>query len=76
MRMSDHEREQAFQRFKDRPEAELQELAMKLRETRKRDKLAIIEQIIEIKLTVEEQAALQKSADAVGELKELLKKLS
>ncbi len=35
-----------------------------------------VEQIIEITLTGEEQAALQKSADAVRELKELLKKLS
>lgn len=35
-----------------------------------------VEQIIEIKLTGAEQAALQKSADAVRELKEFLKKLS
>ncbi len=35
-----------------------------------------VEQIIEITLTGDEQAALQKSADAVRELKELLKKLS
>jgi malate dehydrogenase len=34
-----------------------------------------IEEVIEIKLTQEEQAALQKSADAVLELKEALKKL-
>jgi len=35
-----------------------------------------IEEIIEISLTDEEKAALQKSADAVAELKELLKKLA
>jgi len=35
-----------------------------------------IEEIIEIKLTDEEQAALNKSADAVRELKEILKGLS
>jgi len=34
-----------------------------------------IEQIIEITLTQEEKAALQKSAAAVQELKEVLKKL-
>ncbi len=34
-----------------------------------------VEEVIEIKLTQQEQAALQKSADAVKELKELLKKL-
>ena len=34
-----------------------------------------VEQIIEITLTEEEQAALKKSADAVEELKELVKKL-
>ena len=34
------------------------------------------EEIIEIKLTEEENAALQKSADAVQELKEVLKKLN
>ena len=35
-----------------------------------------VEEIIEITLTAEEKAALEKSADAVRELKELLKKLS
>lgn len=35
-----------------------------------------IEEIIEITLTKEEKAALEKSADAVRELKELLKKIS
>jgi len=35
-----------------------------------------IEEVIEIKLTDEEQAALDKSADAVQELKDILKKLS
>ena len=35
-----------------------------------------IEEIIEIKLTEAETARLQKSADAVQELKEVLKKLS
>lgn len=35
-----------------------------------------IEQIVEIQLTDEERAALKKSADAVQELKEVLKKLS
>ncbi len=34
-----------------------------------------VEEVIEIKLTEEEQAALAKSADAVQELKDLLKKL-
>jgi len=34
-----------------------------------------VEEIIEIKLTDSEKAALQKSADAVAELKEVLKKL-
>ncbi len=35
-----------------------------------------VEEVIEITLTAEEKAALEKSADAVRELKELLKKLS
>jgi malate dehydrogenase len=35
-----------------------------------------VEEIIQIKLTAQEQAALKKSADAVRELKEVLKKLS
>lgn len=35
-----------------------------------------VEQVIEIKLTSEESAALKKSADAVEELKQVLKKLS
>jgi malate dehydrogenase len=34
------------------------------------------EEVIQINLTAEEQAALQKSADAVQELKEILEKLS
>jgi malate dehydrogenase len=34
-----------------------------------------VEEIIEIQLTDEEQAALQKSADSVQELKDVLKKL-
>jgi malate dehydrogenase len=35
-----------------------------------------VEEIIEITLTAEEKAALEKSADAVRELKEALKKLA
>jgi malate dehydrogenase len=35
-----------------------------------------VEKVIEIKLLDEEKAALDKSADAVRELKELLKKLA
>jgi len=35
-----------------------------------------VEEVIEITLTAEEKAAFEKSADAVRELKELLKKLS
>jgi malate dehydrogenase len=35
-----------------------------------------VEEVIEITLTAEEKVALEKSADAVRELKELLKKLS
>jgi len=35
-----------------------------------------VEEIIEITLTAEEKAALEKSADAVRELKEVLKKLA